>query len=47
MNQELIDLIVKHSGEIITFAATSLIALIKRKIDLKKIRRKDSMHIER
>lgn len=39
MPSQLAELIIEHSGELITFFATSLIAFIKRKIDLKRLKR--------
>lgn len=39
MNNQLADLIIQHSGELITFIATSLAAFIKRKIDLKRLKK--------
>lgn len=41
MLKELSELIVKNASELIVFGATTLVALIKRKIDLRKIRRRE------
>ena len=43
MNNLLADLIVKHSGEILTFVATAIAALIKKKIDLTRLRKKGKL----
>jgi len=43
MNDDLKNLIITHSGELITFVATSLIALIKRKVDLMRMRKKGKL----
>ena len=39
MPDELKNLIIQHSSELITFAATTLMAYIKKKIDLRRLRK--------
>lgn len=44
--QEVSKVVVSHVGEIVVFIGTSLAALIKRKIDLRKIKREEKKRLK-
>jgi hypothetical protein len=45
--QEVSSVIVSHVGEIVVFIGTSLAALIKRKLDLRKIKREEKKKLRK
>lgn len=46
IGQKIIEVIVNHTGEVIVFIGTSIAALIKRKIDLRKIKRAEKKRLK-
>jgi uncharacterized protein (DUF2384 family) len=45
--QEVANVLVSHVGEIVVFIGTSLAALIKRKLDLRKIKREQKKRLRK
>jgi len=45
MNPQIIEFVLKYSGEILTFALTTLGAWLKRKHDLKKIKKQHNLEL--
>jgi len=43
IGQAVQDAVINHVGELVTFVVTSLIALIKRKLDLRKLKKQGKL----
>ena len=45
LGKEIIEVVISYSSEIIVFVGTSIAALIKRKLDLRKIKRAEKKKV--
>lgn len=45
LGKEIIEVVISYSSEIIVFVGTSIAALIKRKLDLRKIKRAEKKRV--